>query len=117
MKVREVLSYSYIRSDSKKVFKKIDLNYYLNHGYSIVRDFGDENFWVINKPAKVYARVLTEDDQEVMVECKETIVSYYEGTNISKKRIEDFFDGVKLGIIELELDYWKELIAFTRTNK
>ena len=117
MKVQKVLSYSYIQSNVKRVFKKVDLDFYLNHGYSIVKDFGDGNFWVINKPAKVHVRTITEDNQEVTVECKETIESYYEGAEISKKMIEDFLEEVRLGKIQLEIDFWKDLLAFKMIRK
>ena len=113
MKVKKVMSYSYIESERRKVFREDRLPYYLNNGYTIVRNIKNENFWLVSKPTRVYALVQLEDETTQKIECKNTIMSFFKLKRISKKKVDEFFMNVEFGLVELQFDeVWKDLIAF-----
>ena len=108
-----ILNYFYFPNEKRKVF--VDGNeydYYLRHGYSIVGDFRDEGFCIMNKPAEVILEVIDDDGNYMEVECKNTILLVYHKKRISAQMAKRFYDEVQAGKWRLAFDKGGNLIAF-----
>ena len=112
----KVLSYIYIPNQKKKVFAEGNgYDYYVRHGYTIVGDYRDEGFCILNKPAEVIFEVIDDDGNYGEVDCKDTILRVYKKKRISKQMAKRFYDEVQAGKWRLAFDKGGNLIAFPRS--
>ena len=111
----EVLSYFYYPNDKKRIWvRSNNYEYYLRHGYTIVGNYDDEGFYILNKPAEVILEVVDEEGNQLEVDCKDLILALYHKKKISAQMAKRFFDEIRAGKWRLAFDNGKNLIAFPR---
>lgn len=109
----KVIDFIYLKNEKKKIFLKSEgTDYYLRHGWQIVKDFSEEGYCIVNKPAQALLQIIDDDGIEKIVDCKDTILRVYRKKRISKAMLQKFYNEVKEGIWMLSFDRYKNLLAF-----
>lgn len=109
----KVVDFLYVRNEKKKIFLKSEgTDYYLRHGWQIVKDFSEEGYCIINKPAQALLRILDDDGIIKNVDCKDTILRVYRKKKISQSMLIRFYEEAKKGVWILSFDRYNNLLAF-----